>query len=138
MNFYITFVKSRKKVDKYFKINRIRNKYVIDIRKIMEEEKIDLNDRESTAFFKVLVWNRILLAQQKNKDIYYMPNFHNHELEVVKLLALKNAVFQDDAPPETNRFNLLMFHDEFVGTKWLDDVMKNIEHFDSSQVLQDY
>jgi len=138
MNFYLAFVKTRKKIDKYFKNNKIGKKYVIDIRKIMEEEKIDLTDKESTAFFKVLVWNRIMLAQQKSKDIYYMPNFHNHDLAVEKLLFLKDAVFHEDSDPADNQFNLLIFYEEFVGTKWLSDVMDNIQVFDKSQVLKDY
>ena len=31
MNFYLCFVRTRKKLDKYFKVNRIRNKQIIDI-----------------------------------------------------------------------------------------------------------
>lgn len=54
VKFYLCFVRTRKKLDKYFKINRIRNKQIIDIKKIMEEEKVKLTDKESIAFLKFL------------------------------------------------------------------------------------
>ena len=41
MNFYCVYTRSRKKLDKYIKINRIKNKYIIDIRKIAEEEEVE-------------------------------------------------------------------------------------------------
>jgi hypothetical protein len=133
MNFFLCFVKTRKKLDKYFKINRIRNKYIIDIKKILEDEKINMDDKDSVAFFKVLVWNRILLAQQKSKDVYYIPNFQNHDLHVSKLLGLHSSIAE-----YCNDFNLLLFHEEFIGTNWLGDVLENIDHFDHSQIIKDY
>ena len=129
---FLCMVKTRKKLDKYFKINKIRNKYVIDVRKIMEDEKINPNDAESMAFFKVLVWNRIMSAEEKNKDIYYIPNFQNHNLQVSNLLNMKNI------NQGTRCFNLLIFFEEFVGTNWLNDVMNNLDAFDHSQIIKDY
>lgn len=131
MNFHLCFVRSAKKITKYFKINKIRNKVIIDIKKILEEEKIDLSDKESAAFFKVIVYNKIKSANEKDRDVYYIPNFSSHELDVKKLILLKNII--DDA-----EFNLLCFHYEFVGTTWLSDLLDNIHMFDNTQILEDY
>jgi hypothetical protein len=47
MRFFCVYVSSRKKFDKYVKVNRIRNKYIIDIRKIIEEEEIKYQDEKT-------------------------------------------------------------------------------------------
>lgn len=132
MQFHLALVRTRKKLDKYFKINKIRNKYIIDVRKIMDDENINANDPESMAFFKVLVWNRIQAAEEKNKDIYYIPNFQNHQLQVSKLLQMKK-IYQDK-----HNFNLLLFFEEFVGTNWLIDILAGLDTFDNSQIIKDY
>lgn len=133
MNFYLCFVRTRKKIDKYFKINKIRNKQIIDIRKILDEEKLKLTDKDTIAFFKVLVWNKIKIAMDKNKDIYYIPNFSSSDLDVKKLLKLKTNILE-----QNSEFNLLLFHGEFIGTIWLSDLLDNISTFDNSQILNDY
>lgn len=132
-SFFIVMVKTRKKLEKYFKINRIRNKQIIDIKKIMEEEKIKLNDKESISFFKVLVWNKIKMAKDKGKDIYYIPNYSNNDLNMNKLFKLKESILEID-----DSFNLLCFHEEFLGTIWLSETLDNIEQFDNTQILKDY
>ena len=38
MQFFVVYVKQIKKFQKYIKVNKIRNKYIIDIKKISEEE----------------------------------------------------------------------------------------------------
>ncbi len=142
MNFHLCFVRSAKKITKYFKINKIRNKVIIDIKKILEEEKIDLSNKESAAFFKVIVYNKIKSANEKDRDVYYIPNFSSHELDVKKLMLLKNIVIDNNLSTEnnnsTNEFNLLCFHYEFVGTTWLSDLLDNIHLFDNTQILEDY
>lgn len=132
LSFYLVLVKTRKKLEKYFKVNKIVKKYVIDVRKIMEDEKINPNNPESMAFFKVLVWNRIMSAEEKNKDIYYIPNFQNHQLQISKLLAMR-SIYQ-----EKSSFNLLLFFEEFVGTNWLNDILDNVDVFDNAQIIKDY
>lgn len=133
MNFFICLVKTKKKLDKYFKINKIRNKQIIDIKKIMDEEKIKLSDKESIAFFKVLVWNKIKMAKEKSKDIYYIPNFSSSDLDITKLLRFKTTLLEKD-----DDFNLLLFFEEFVGTNWLIQTLDNIDTFDNTQILKDY
>ena len=133
MNFYLCFVRTRKKIDKYFKVNKIRNKQIIDIRKIIDEEKIDMSNVESKAFFKVLIWNKVKMAKDKNKDIYYIPNFNNPSLDVSNLLKLKQVLLDED-----NHFNLLCFYEEFIGTNWLIEVLDDLDSFTHSQILKDY
>lgn len=133
MQFYLCLVRTRKKIEKYFKINKIRNKQIIDIKKIMEEEKVKLNDKESIAFFKLLIWNKIKMARDKGKDIYYIPNYSSSDLDIKKLLKLKSNLLEKD-----DNYNLLCFFTEFLGTNWLLDVLDNIETFDNTQILKDY
>ena len=131
-HFFVVFVRTRKKLDKYFKNNRIRNKQIIDIKRIIEEERINFNDSKSVAFFKILVWNKIRTAKEKGKDIYYIPNFTNHNLNIKSLLNLKQQI-------ENNiTFNLLLFYDEFIGTNWLIDILEDMDIFNNSQILKDY
>lgn len=133
INFYICFVRTRKKIDKYFKINKIKNKVIIDIKKIMDEEKFKTIDDDTKNFFKVLVLSKIKIAKDKNKDIYYIPNFNSSELDVTKLLKLKTNIIEND-----ENFNLLLFHEEFLGTNWLSTILDNIDSFDNTQILNDY
>lgn len=133
MNFYLVFCKTRKKVDKYFKNNKIKNKQIIDIKKLSEEEEIKEQSSNSQAFFKILIWNKIKYAREKGKDIYYIPNFHRHDLDVKKLFEFKDKFLEEDS-----EFNLLLFYDEFIGTKWLDDIFEELDTFDNSQILKDY
>jgi len=131
-HFYLVMCRTRKKLDKYFKNNRIRNKQIIDIKKIIEEEGIDFTNNRSVSFFKVLIWNKIRTAKEKGKDIYYIPNFTNHNLNIKSLLNLKNQI-------ENNiTFNLLLFYDEFIGTQWMMDALDNMDTFNNSQILKDY
>ena len=68
MDFFCVYVKNRKKLDKYVKVNRIRNKYIIDIKKIIEEEDISF-DNERT-YLKIIIFQKIQQAIDKNKDRY--------------------------------------------------------------------
>jgi hypothetical protein len=130
MRFYCVYVKTRKKVDKYLKINKIRNKYIIDIRKIMEEEEVNY-DVEKT-YLKILIFNKIQQAVEKKKDIYYIPDFES-EFSIEKLLNIKKILGKD------NEFAVLIFYNEFrKEQEILEDVMSNLSKFDSSQIIRDY
>jgi hypothetical protein len=133
VSFFVCFVKTRKKLDKYFKINKIRNKYVIDIKKILDEEDIDVNNSYDMAFFYTIIWKRIQTAHEKKKDVYYIPNFHNPQLDIEKLLRIK----QIDVIKE-QEFNLLLFYQEFVGTHWLNSILDELDSFNNSQIIKDY
>lgn len=130
MRFFCVYVTSRKKFDKYVKVNRIRNKYIIDIRKIIEEEDINLTDEKT--YLKIIIFNKIQQAVEKNKDIYYIPDFSN-DFSIEKLLNIKKIL------GEENEFNVLIFYNEFrKELEILDDVLGNLSKFSNSQIIRDY
>lgn len=129
MNFFCVYVKTRKKIDKYIKINRVKNKYIIDIKKIMEEE--ELTHAEDRTYLKIVVFNKIQQAIDKGKDIYYIPDFDN-EFSIEKLLNLKKILGD-------NSFNVLVFYNEFrKNPDVLDDLFENLSKFTNSQIIRDY
>ena len=130
MEFYCVYVKTRKKLDKYVKVNRIKNKYIVDIKKILEEEEIDF-DKDRT-YLKILVNQKIQIAIEKNKDIYYVPDF-DHDFSIEKLLNIKRLL------GEENNFNVLIFFNDFrKDGSILDDVLGNLTKFSNSQIIRDY
>lgn len=129
MEFFCVYVKTRKKIDKYLKVNNIKNKYVIDLRKIQSEE--DLDFKKDKTYLKILIFNKISQAIEKGKNIYYIPDFDN-EFSIEKLLNLKKILGE-------NNFNVLIFYNEFrKETKILDDVLENLSKFSNSQIIRDY
>jgi hypothetical protein len=129
MNFFCVYVKTRKKMDKYIKINRVKNKYIIDIKKIIEEE--ELHPTDDKTYLKIVIFNKIKQAIEKGKDIYYIPDFDN-EFSIEKLLNLKKIL-------GTNPFNILVFYNEFrKSPELMDDVFENLSKFDNSQIIRDY
>lgn len=130
MKFFCVYARTRKKVDKYIKVNRIRNKYIIDIRKIIDEEEVNF-DGEKT-YLKILIFNKIQQAIDKKKDIYYIPDFEN-EFSIEKLLNIKKILGKD------NEFNVLIFYNEWRRDPLiLEDVLKNLSKFTTSQIIRDY
>lgn len=129
MNFFCVYVKTRKKFDKYLKVNRVRNKYIIDIKKIVEEEEINFSD--DITYLKILIFNKIQQALEKKKDIYYIPDFDN-QFSIEKLLNLKKILGD-------NNFNVLIFYNEFrKNNQILDEVFSNLSKFTNSQIIRDY
>ena len=129
MNFFCVYCRTRKKFDKFVKINAIKNKYIIDINKIMAEEEVDFNDDKT--YLKIIVFNKIQQAIDKKKDIYYIPDFDN-ESSIEKLLNLKKILGE-------NNFNVLIFYNEFRrNPEIIDDVFSNLSKFSNSQIIRDY
>lgn len=129
MEFFCVYCKTRKKFDKFIKVNRIKNKYIIDIRRIIDEEDVDF--RNDKTYLKILVFNRIQQAIEKDKDIYYLPDFDN-QFSIEKLLNLKKILGE-------NNFNVLIFYNEFrKNPHIMDDVMSNLSKFSNSQIIRDY
>lgn len=129
MNFFCVYVKTRKKIDKYIKINRVKNKYIIDIKKIIEEE--ELTHTDDKTYLKIIIFNKIQQAIDKKKDIYYIPDFDN-EFSIEKLLNLKKILGD-------NNFNVLIFYNEFrKNPEIIDDVFENLSKFSNSQIIRDY
>ena len=130
MKFFCVYVKSRKKLDKMIKVNHIKNKYIIDLKKIQEEEEIEL-DKERT-YLKILIFQKIQQAMEKKKDIYYIPDFDS-EFSIDKLLNIKKILGDE------NEFNVLIFYNEFrKDQELLDDVLGNLSKFNASQIIRDY
>ena len=129
VEFFCVYCKTRKKVDKFIKVNRIKNKYIIDIKKIMEEEEVSFTDDK--MYLKVLIFQKIQQAIDKKKDIYYIPDFEN-EFSIEKLLNLKKILGE-------NNFNVLIFYNEFrKNPEIIDDVFSNLSKFSNSQIIRDY
>lgn len=129
MEFFCVYCKTRKKFDKFVKVNRIKNKYIIDLKKIMDEEEIHLSNDKT--YLKILVFNKIQQAIDKRKDIYYIPDFES-DFSIEKLLNLKKILGE-------NNFNVLIFYNEFrKNPEVIDDVFSNLSKFSNSQIIRDY
>ena len=129
MNFFCVYCKVRKKFDKYVKVNKIKNKYIIDIKRIVEEEEVDFDD--DRTYLKILIFNKIQQAIDRKKDIYYIPDFDN-EFSVEKLLNLKKILGE-------NNFNVLIFYNEFRKNQdIIEEVFSNLSKFSNSQIIRDY
>ncbi len=130
MKFFCVYVQSRKKFDKYVKVNKVKNKYIIDIKKIVEEEEVDYSDEKT--YLKILIFNKIQQAIEKKKDIYYIPDFDS-QFSIEKLLNIKKIL------GEENEFNVLVFYNEFrKEPDVLEDVLGNLSKFSNSQIIRDY
>jgi len=123
------YCKTRKKFDKYLKVNKVKNKYIIDIKKIVDEEGVSfLSDK---TYLKILIFNKIQQAVEKDKDIYYIPDFES-EFSIKKLLNLKKILGD-------NNFNVLIFYNEFRKNQdIISDVFSNLTKFSNSQIVRDY
>lgn len=130
-SFFIVLCKSKKKVDKYMKVNRVKNKVIIDIKSVLEENEI--YDNKFDDYFNLMIYTRIIQSLNKGKDIYYIPNFSNDKLDICEMLKIKKIL------KEGTDFNILMFFDEFKeDVRIQNDVLTNISVFDNSQLLKDY
>ena len=120
MNFFCVYVRTRKKFDKFIKVNKIKNKYIIDIKKIIEEE--EANFSIDKTYLKILIFNKIQQAIERKKDIYYIPDFES-EFSIEKLLNLKKIL-------GSNSFNVLVFYNEFrKNQEIIDDLFMNLSKF---------
>jgi len=132
MNVHIVFCKSKNKFEKYIKINRIRNKIIIDIKQQLDENEIESDVKKYRDYFNLLIYTKILHALRKNKDIYYIPNFNNPNLTLEQILNIKNAI---NFPIN---FNILLFYDEFKDDNIMPEILNNMDFFDISQIIKDY
>ena len=132
MNIYIVFCKTRKKFDKYIKINRIRNKIIIDIKNQLEEEDIDYEEYKD--YFNVIIYTKILHAFKKGKDIYYIPNFDNEDINIEEIFKLSKLI-----PEIKIKYNVLSFYNDFsIDSKLNNFILNNIDKFTTSQIIKDY
>lgn len=131
MNFYVVFTNNKNKFDKYVKVNKIKNKVIIDIKSLLVEYDIE-NYYEHKDYFNLLVYTKILHSLEKKKDIYYIPNFLNKNFNIDEIIKIKD-LFNDI------NFNLLLFFDEFKNNNEISDkILNNMDLFDTSQILKSY
>lgn len=136
MEFYIVFVKNRKKLDKYVKINRIRNKTIIDIKQQLDNHGLD-DITEWREYFNLIIYTKITQTIKKNKDVYYIPNLNKiHTLDIDDIFQIKENL-------NTNKhrinFNLLFFFEDFKNNQQLyENILSNISLFDAIQIIKDY
>jgi len=132
MNFYIVFCKNKKKFDKYVKVNKIKNKVIIDIKSQLEENQI-VNINKYRDYFNLIIYTKIIQSLRKNKDIYYIPNFVNNDFSIDEVINMKSHI------DNSINFNILIFFDDFGPD---DDnfkkVLQNLDIFDNSQIIRDY
>ena len=133
MNFYLVFTKNKKKFDKYVKVNKIRNKIIIDIKQQLEEYDINQNYDTYKSYFNLLIYNRIIQSFSKNRDVYYIPNFNNKKLDVNDIFKIKKIL------DPNIKFNILIFFDEFKNDDDIyQSILSNMNIFDASQILKSY
>ena len=133
MEFYIVFVKNRKKLDKYIKINKIRNKTIIDIKQQLDDHGLE-DVTEWREYFNLIIYTKITQTIRKNKDVYYIPNLNKiNTLEIDDIFQIK-----DNLVGKIN-FNLLFFFEDFKDNQKLyENLLSNISLFDAIQIIRDY
>lgn len=133
MEFYIVFVKNRKKLDKYIKINKIRSKTIIDIKQQLDDNGLE-DVTECKDYFNLIIYSKITQTIRKNKDIYYIPNLNKiNILEIDDIFQIREN-FSDKI-----NFNLLFFFEDFKDNQKLyENLLSNISLFDAIQIIRDY
>lgn len=133
MNFYLVFTKNRKKFDKYVKVNKVKNKIIIDIKQQLDEYDIYNSYTDYKEYFNLIIYTKILQSFIKKKDVYYLPNFSNKNMNIEDIFKIKKIL------DNKVQFNILLFFDEFKDD---DDVyqsiLSNMNIFDASQILKSY
>lgn len=130
-NFFLVLCKTKKKIDKYLKINKVRNKYIIDIKRMMDDENMLPLDALKSDLFKILILKKFNLAKEKKKDIYYIP-YIQYTNSYDKLFNIKDLL------NKTHNFNLLYFYEDFDKGQQPVEILDNISEFDFTQILKDY
>ena len=133
MDFYLVFTKNRKRFDKYIKVNKIKNKVIIDIKFLLDD--YDVDDYETyREYFNLIIYTRIKHSMDKNKDIYYIPNFNNKDFDIEEVFKIKKILSNNDI-----NFNILIFYDEFKDDDYINQsILENMNLFDASQILKSY
>lgn len=128
MNFFCVYTLNRKTFDKYCKVNKIKKKVVIDVNKIIEDEELELSDKE---ILKIIIFQKIQKAMDNKKDIYYIPNY-DEDFSIEKLMNIRKLLV-------TYTFNVLIFYEHFKGKHHIvEEALENLDKFDNSQIIKEY
>jgi len=133
MDFYIVFAKNRKKLDKYIKINKIRNKTIIDIKQQLDDHGLE-DVSEWREYFNLIIYTKIAQTIRKNRDVYYIPNLTKiNTLDIDDIFQIKNNL------NGKINFNLLFFFEDFKDNQKLyENLLSSISLFDAIQIIRDY
>lgn len=132
MNFYLVFTKNKKRFDKYVKVNKIKNKVIIDIKGLLDEYDID-DYLLYKDYFNLLVFTKIKHSFIKKKDVYYIPNFLSKNFDIKTIFKIKKML------NDVIKFNILIFFDEFKDDENINSaILENMNIFDASQILKSY
>lgn len=133
MDFYIVFAKNRKKLDKYIKINKIRNKTIIDIKRQLDDHGLE-DVSEWREYFNLIIYTKIAQTIRKNRDVYYIPNLTKiNTLDIDDIFQIKNNL------NGKINFNLLFFFEDFKDNQKLyENLLSSISLFDAIQIIRDY
>jgi hypothetical protein len=127
------FTANRKKFDKYVKVNRIANKVIIDVSKIISTEKLDLDDPIQMTYFRILIQKKLKGARDKNKIVYYIPHIKSERFSVKSLTSLSKLCGED------GKFGMLFFWADFPDKSPIRlDLIENIDSFSFCQMFEDY
>lgn len=131
LNFFLVLCKTKSKIKKYMKINKITKKYIVDIKEMMDELELTPEEALTSDLFKIQMQKIFNIAIEKNRDIYYIPNFTMPQ-NFSKIFKIKDFV------RDTHNFNLLYFYEDFDKNSQQRDVLNDIDKFDLTQILKDY
>jgi len=107
----------------------VRGKYILDVKKMMHDENIEPNGDK--IYLKILIFNKIQQAIEKDRDIYYIPDFDD-EFSIEKLLNVRKILGE-------NNFNILLFYEEFEKKPQIrEEALKHLTKFSNSQIIRDY
>lgn len=133
LNFFIVLCKQKKKIVKYFKINRIKKKIILDVKKMADEEELSYNDAVKSDFFRLLILKKIHDAIDKKHDIYYIPYFNTEiKKNPTKVLNVKKLI------EDNFNFNLLCFYEDFDRPTEVNEILNEIHEFNFIQLLKNY
>jgi len=131
LNFFLVLCKTKSKIKKYMKINKITKKYIIDIKEMMDELELTPEEVLTSNLFKIQLQKVFKNAIEKNRDIYYIPNF-NMQQNFNKIFNIKTYI------KSTHNFNLLYFYEDFDKNSNQSSILNDIDKFDLTQILKDY
>lgn len=131
LNFILVICKDRKKFKKFEKVNKLKNKYVIDIKKMMDDDNLTSQNVSNSSVFKLNLLKKFNLAKEKKKHIYYIPN-------IIEQNNLYNLFNIKELMSDTHNFTLLYFYDDFDKNQQPLEILENISEFDYTQILEDY
>ena len=133
LNFFVVLCKHKKKIVKYFKINRIKKKIILDVKKMADEENLTYDKAIQTDFFKLLILKKIHDAIEGKKDIYYIPYFNDEiKKNPTRILNVKTLI------EDNFNFNLLCFYHDFDKPTEVSEILNEIHEFDFIQLLKNY